>query len=608
MAVRISTRSGSTTRAGNTMGRGCGTLFFGVFLAFGLVFTWLIVKSTVRTATAHGWPEHRCTIESSEASDTESESSPYGLAVRYRYEIGGETFTSSQLATTGESHADYAPVQRALDRYAAGTVVPCWVNPENHADAVLEQRSRAIGAFIIVPLIFVLVGAGGIVGVWVGSSPSKRGGANRIQDTVGGSSRAGTVVATIFFGIFLAGGLGAGYFVADSARNALEAPRWTPTPCTVESSHVREHESTSDGHTSYTYSVDILYRYQVSGHTYRANRWRFPGGSSSGRAAKEAIVDEYPPGRELTCYVNPRDPVLAVIQPQLGASALLFALPLVFALVGASGLYGVVRSRARERREARATAAERFADPARGRDVSSGAGGGASSRITSEALATESYLPKIPGGGGAVTLAPQSTPLGRVFGVLLVGLFWNGIVSVFLWQLILSFQRGSPEWFLAIFLIPFVLIGLALIGGFFWSVLALANPRATVRMRSACVPLGGELEVAWELSGRTHVIERLTIHLEGVEEVTYRRGTNTHTERNTFRKIEIVNTDDRRELEQGRERVRIPAGTIHSFEAPNNKITWNLVLDGEIRRWPNVSEKYPVVVVPAELGGSRSAS
>lgn len=587
------------------MGKGCGTLFFGVFLAFGLGFTGLIVKATLRNSDAHGWPQHRCTIETSEPRDTGSDSAPYGLAVTYRYEIGGQSFTSSQIGTSSASHGDYTPVQRALDRYVPGAAVPCWVNPQNHADAILEQSSRAIGLFVLLPLVFVLVGAGGIYGVWVGSAAATKVRADRIQDTVGRKSAATAVVPAIFFGLFLAVGLGVGYFLVDDARNAFEAPRWTPTPCTVEASNVREHESTSDGHTSYTYSVDILYRYQVGGHTYRSNRWRFPGGSSSGRGAKQAIVDEYPPGRDFTCYVNPRDPALAVIQPRVGASALLFALPLVFALVGAGGLFGMLRSRGQDRRQAQSTARDEFADPARGRHASVAA---SPSRVASAALAAESYLPKVPGGGGALTLEPQSTPFGRVFGMLFVALFWNGIVSVFVWQLVLSFQRGSPEWFLAIFLIPFELIGLALIGGFFWSVLALANPRATVSLRSACVPLGGELELRWELSGRTHVIERLTIHLEGVEEVSYRRGTSTHTERNTFRKIEIVNTDDRRELEQGRERVTVPAGTIHSFEAPNNKITWNLVLEGEIRRWPNVSEKYPIVVVPAELGGASGSA
>lgn len=40
-------------------------------------------------------------------------------------------------------------------------------------------------------------------------------------------------------------------------------------------------------------------------------------------------------------------------------------------------------------------------------------------------------------------------------GVLFINLFWNGIVGVFVYQVVVEFQ-----WFLALFLIPFVLIGL----------------------------------------------------------------------------------------------------------------------------------------------------
>gem|GEM_PF-2716050 len=46
---------------------------------------------------------------------------------------------------------------------------------------------------------------------------------------------------------------------------------------------------------------------------------------------------------------------------------------------------------------------------------------------------------------------------------LVATLFWNGIVAVFLFQVLGGFHRGRPEWFLTIFLIPFLLVGLALI-------------------------------------------------------------------------------------------------------------------------------------------------
>lgn len=51
--------------------------------------------------------------------------------------------------------------------------------------------------------------------------------------------------------------------------------------------------------------------------------------------------------------------------------------------------------------------------------------------------------------------------------MLFLNMFWNGIVGVFLLQLIKDFQ-----WFLFLFLIPFELIGLLFLWGLFWSITA----------------------------------------------------------------------------------------------------------------------------------------
>ncbi len=67
--------------------------------------------------------------------------------------------------------------------------------------------------------------------------------------------------------------------------------------------------------------------------------------------------------------------------------------------------------------------------------------------------------------------------MGKLIGMILIAAFWNGIVSVFLWQIVLSFRRGDPEWFLCLFMTPFVLVGLGLMAGVVYFLLALANPR-----------------------------------------------------------------------------------------------------------------------------------
>jgi hypothetical protein len=37
---------------------------------------------------------------------------------------------------------------------------------------------------------------------------------------------------------------------------------------------------------------------------------------------------------------------------------------------------------------------------------------------------------------------------------------------------------------------------------------------------------------------------------------------------------------------------------MHSFEAGHNKIIWSLRVHGDIYRWPDVKDEYPIVVLP----------
>ena len=93
-------------------------------------------------------------------------------------------------------------------------------------------------------------------------------------------------------------------------------------------------------------------------------------------------------------------------------------------------------------------------------------------------------------------------------------------------------------------------------------------------------------------------MERLRIFLEGREEATYRRGTNTATDKNVFKTIEITNLTSKLEFYSGQARVSVPRDSMHSFKSDNNKIVWAIHLRGDIPRWPNVKEEFPINVLP----------
>ena len=39
---------------------------------------------------------------------------------------------------------------------------------------------------------------------------------------------------------------------------------------------------------------------------------------------------------------------------------------------------------------------------------------------------------------------------------------------------------------------------------------------------------------------------------------------------------------------------------MHSFEAPNNRVRWTLIVHGDIPFWPDVRDEFPITVLPLQ--------
>jgi energy-coupling factor transporter transmembrane protein EcfT len=170
---------------------------------------------------------------------------------------------------------------------------------------------------------------------------------------------------------------------------------------------------------------------------------------------------------------------------------------------------------------------------------------------------------------------------------------------VFVWQIIKGFQRSRPEWFLTIFMIPFVLIGILFVGMVIHQFLALFNPRVTLTVHNAAVRLGDILQLDWETSGRVTALALFAIKLEGREEATFQQGTSTRTDKHIFTSIVVHETDQPVDIMTGHAQVMIPSHLVASFNAPCNKIIWTLNVTGQIRFWPDLKEEYEIVVLPS---------
>jgi len=551
------------SKPASILGRLGLSLFFLLFFAMGSLFEVFILREAGRALGQRAWKKTPCTIVTSEVRERSDSESPYAFSISYRYDCGGKTHNGSVYKRGYSGSSAYSAAQDLVQRYPAGQTTVCHVNPANADEAVLKRDSILIGLVALFPLLFVAIGAGGIYFLWRRPSPAQ---AKPIAPMVIGAKTKSKYAAAIFFAVFaIAGGAMLYPLGIRPIARTLDADSWTPTPCKVLRAEVRSHDS-DDGT---TYSAYILYQYEFEGRTYKADRYDFLGGSSSGYQGKARIVAQYQSAVAPICYVNPEDPSEAVLKRGFHAKLLLALFPLPFLLVGVGGLVYAVRGKGRDASRPAAST-----EPVPDRRV-------------------DSLSVLRAGDARPAVLRPRFSVSGKLIGAVVVAVFWNGIISIFV------FNTSSFE---KIFLLPFIAIGVGLIGLVAYQFLALFNPRPALELSPAVIPLGGAAALRWSFAGQVSRITEFTLTLRGIEEAKYRKGTSTYTDKNTFCEMELYRTSDLAEIASGQVGLVLPGDTMHSFSAENNKIIWTIEIRGDIERWPDVKESFEIEVTPAVNG------
>lgn len=490
------TRTTSNSQSLGLASRIIGTLFFSAFLLMGLFFTAMVGSTVARNLRPWFWTKTDCVIvESSLAKVAEDGDAKWRVAITYRYPApqSRDSRTSSRVMANetggGATFDDLGEAQRMVRRFAADNRATCYVEPGVGGDAVLIRSSPWTALAIFFPLIFVAVGASGIAAVWWSSlNPAKR---KPLSERLSATHAA--LFMRGFFLLFFAVGAVTGYafFVRPAWKIAL-AKDWPTVPCEIVESGVKtNHDSDGD-----THRVAVHYRYRVAGEEFESNRYSFFGGSSSGYRAKQAIADRYRAGSSATCFVNPGDPTDAVLERGFIGELWFGVIPAVFC---AAGLLGFLFIKPTATTRARATGLP----------------------VVRAAIPAE----------GSITLKPHSTPMGKFIGMLIFATIWNGAVTI-------MYVTGEeiPWWFKGIF----ALVGCVLLSATVYQLLALFTPRPIVTVNRQALPLGGELRLDWAFRGDARRIRRLRIFLRGREEATYRRGTDTSTDRHTFTEVELL--------------------------------------------------------------------
>src|SRR5579862_2986021 len=387
------------------------SFFFLFFLGMGSVFVWLVAREALAGLQTWTWRPTECEVIHSGVRETDQhgrKTGGYYVDVQYRYTSGGRPFTSDRHTLKAVSMSDYGKAERLALAYGTGAKTTCYVNPSDPGQAILKRGSLVFPFLVLFPLIFVGIGALGIYSAWrpLSVRPAV---VRPISDRAGAGFALRFTV--LFFAVFMLVGLT--LFFVLSIRPLLEilgARQWTAVPCTIISSEVRSHR----GNHGATYSVNILYSYVVNDREYKANRYDFMGGSSSGFKGKQAVVARFSRGSKALCYVDPTDPTQAVLERGFTPIMWVGLLPLVFVLLALVGMVSAIRKQ-RAQTQVADIMGQKF----------------------SPVLSTAGSVTEIgiPDARATLNLHSTSSPSTKFFASILIALFWNGIISVFLVQL-----------------------------------------------------------------------------------------------------------------------------------------------------------------------------
>lgn len=385
------------------------------------------------------------------------------------------------------------------------------------------------------------------------------------------SKKVSKVNLLIGLGLFIGGCIATWFLSIKPIAKTLDARDWPAVPCKIISAELEAHTD-SDG-TSYTFEID--YEYTYDGKTYKSDKYAFIVRPKSGRKLALKIVNEYKQNQNPVCYVNPENPSEAVLKRGVHRGLLFAIFPLVLVSLG---LLVIVSQLAPPTPLPQIRKTEKDWLP----------------KIK---ISARSYHPleKTP-----ITLqGSRIVPL--LIGVLVLNVVFNLIVLEVLFEVYQWIANGT---FFENASMTLIVPALSIFFAFtaVYLVLALFNPRPVIQISSDRIPLGSSALVGWSFRGRTSSIKQLTLTLIAQEWIRYSTGSgksrSTKTQENPFYQVQLIDTDDLDEIRTGQAGVVMPEDAMHSFEAKDNKIIWQIVVRGVVDFWPDIKNEFKIAVVP----------
>ena len=138
-----------------------------IFLIVGLGTGALMVLKLIKGGRSRKWPAvPGVVLDSQVNSYADDDGDPmYGVAILYRYEVDGLEFTCDRRSFGEYNSNNKTRADGIVARYAPGTNVQVYYDPNDSSSAVLEPGTNTTSvALLLVPLIFIGLGVAGFLG------------------------------------------------------------------------------------------------------------------------------------------------------------------------------------------------------------------------------------------------------------------------------------------------------------------------------------------------------------------------------------------------------------------------------------------------------------
>jgi len=164
---------------------------------------------------------------------------------------------------------------------------------------------------------------------------------------------------------------------------------------------------------------------------------------------------------------------------------------------------------------------------------------------------------------------------------------------------------ATGPWWFALFGVPFVLVGLALlIASMLPAIVGMKVGRSSASLSRDPARIGETVQFAYVLPfRRSAVVDRVEMRFVFRETAAYQRGTDTVTENHD---LELDSHRDQPGALRAGQAYRlektllVPPDGMHSFAAPNNKLRYLVLIHAALAGWPDLNEEFEVRVLPEE--------